>query len=80
MTNLVMPTRWKFAEFLEDNKINVHSLAQEVDISITTLYSLKNNRPRRIDLGTLDMLKPALEKFLGRKVELSELIDWADNA
>ncbi len=78
MTHLTVPTRWKFAEFLDANKVNVHSLAQNVDVSITTLYSLKNNRPRRIDLETLDKLKPALESFLGRKVELSELIDWVD--
>ena len=78
MTHSVMPTRWKLAEFLEANGVNVHTLAQNVDISITTLYSLKNNRPRRIDLETLDKLKPGLENFLGRKVELSELIDWVD--
>lgn len=78
MTHLIVPTRWKFAQFLDANKVNVHSLAQNVDVSITTLYSLKNNRPRRIDLETLDKLKPALESFLERKVELSELIDWVD--
>jgi DNA-binding Xre family transcriptional regulator len=78
MTHLAVPTRWKFAQFLDANNVNVHSLAQNVDVSITTLYSLKNNRPRRIDLETLDKLKPALESFLGRKVELSELIDWVD--
>ena len=78
MTHSIMPTRWKLAEFLEANGVNVHTLAQNVDISITTLYSLKNNRPRRIDLETLDKLKPGLENFLGRKVELSELIDWVD--
>lgn len=78
MTHLTVPTRWKFAQFLDANNVNVHSLAQNVDVSITTLYSLKNNRPRRIDLETLDKLKPALESFLERKVELSELIDWVD--
>ena len=73
-----MPTKWKLRDFLEAKGITVYALSKELEgqVSITTLYSLKNRRPKRLDLEGLDALIPALERLTGERVELTDLLEF----
>jgi DNA-binding Xre family transcriptional regulator len=78
MVHSHMPTKWKLKEFLEHHDITVYRLAKETGDQLTrnTLYNLTTKEPKRIELNTIDVLIPALEQLTGKRVELSDLLEY----
>ena len=75
-----MPMKWKFPQFIDSNNITVYALAQKLEgeVTITTLYNLKNKEQKRIDLSTLNALIPALAQLTGKKVGLTDLLEYQE--
>ena len=79
MINSLMPTRMKLAEFLKQHNITVYALAKETEgkLSRTALYHLANE-PKGVQFETLDVLVNALSKMTGRKVSISDLLEYEE--
>lgn len=82
MIDLCVATRWRFKEFLDENKISTYSVVQETTgkLSRTAVYDLaSSDSPASIRISTFDALLPALEKLTGKQVEITDLLTYDRN-
>ena len=57
---LLMPTRFRLAELLEERGVSQSELARSSGVSFQTINAIANNRTTRVDLATLDAIAKAL--------------------
>lgn len=73
-----MAMYWKLDEFLKARSITVYALSKEArgEVSITTLYSLANHPPKRVDLATFNAILSALERLTKERLEVGDLLEY----
>jgi DNA-binding Xre family transcriptional regulator len=70
-----MAMTWKLKECLDRHDITPYRLAKESGLALSTVYSLTNTQPERLDMNSLDAIMGTLEKITGRPVALTDLLE-----
>lgn len=73
-----VPVKWKLKEFLEREGVTAYSLADKTHgkLSQNGVYRLTSNDLKGLRFESLEAILPALTELTGRRVELSDLIEF----
>ena len=67
---------WKAKEFLAEHQITAYRLKKESGIGQGTVYRLAKNEADGLELDTLDAVLHALCRLTGKKVKLSDILEF----
>jgi DNA-binding Xre family transcriptional regulator len=70
-----MAITWKLKPFLDSNSITPYRLSKESGLAMSTIYSLSNDQPERLDMNTLDAIMSTLERLTGKGVKFDDLLE-----
>jgi DNA-binding Xre family transcriptional regulator len=71
----VYKVTWKLKQLLEQHNITPYRLWRESGLARQTVYTLAHNKGDRVDLGTLGAVLLTLEKLLGRRMVLDDVLE-----
>ena len=67
--------RWKVKEFLDQNAKTPYALWKASGLSRNTVYAIANGSMDGAQFDTLAKLIGGLEKLIGRRVELADVLE-----
>lgn len=70
-----MPITWKLKPFLDSNSITPYRLSKESGLAMSTIYSLSNDQPERLDMNTLDTIMSTLERLTSKRISFDDLLE-----
>jgi len=71
-----MPLQWKLEQLLDANGLSAYRVAKEADVSMTTIYSIKNNKTNTVQGQVLESILQALYDLTGKQFSVSDLLEW----
>jgi len=75
-----MAVRWKIKEFLEAHSITPYRLMKDTGLSQGTVYRLANNDFNSVNAEIIDAVVKALRKLTGKPVDVSDLLEYQEEA
>jgi DNA-binding Xre family transcriptional regulator len=70
-----MQVRWRVKEFLDANDKTPYSLWKASELSRNTVYAIAQGNKDGLEFDTMSKLLEALEKLIGRRIELSDVLE-----
>ena len=74
-----MKVRWQLRTFLQQHNVSVYAVWKASGISKTTLYAISNGHMDGVQFDTLAKLVGGLERILGRRVTLEDILEVTRN-
>lgn len=72
----MMPLQWKLEQLLQAHDLSAYRVAKEADVSMTTIYSIKNNKTNTVQGQVLESILQALYDLTGKQFSVSDLLEW----
>jgi Helix-turn-helix. len=72
--------KWLLKDYLNEHQLTAYQLAKETGLSLNTIYPLARGETQRISLETLQTVIDGLDKLTGRRVEVTDILERADES
>jgi DNA-binding Xre family transcriptional regulator len=75
-----MPVRWKVKQYLTAHNLSAYRLEKESGLAHGTVYRLVNGNTVNLNAATLDATIKALRKLTGKHVDISDVLEYHEEA